>query len=50
MTPIGNESVPKIIISNSINLFFKTAVNILLISNDNSFRVLFDKIASMYFI
>jgi len=29
---------------------FKTAISILLISNDNSFRVLFDKIASVYFI
>jgi len=29
--------------------FFKTAVSILLISNHNSFRVLFDKSASIYF-
>ena len=36
------------IINNTI--FFKTAISILLISNHNSFRVLFDKIASVYFI
>jgi len=29
---------------------FKTAISILVISNHNSFRVLFDKIASVYFI
>ena len=46
--PIGNESVPKIIADNTIYLCFKTAVSILLISNRNSFRVLFDKIASVY--
>jgi len=45
---IGNESAPKIIISNT-SLFFKTAISILVISNHNSFRVLFDKIASVYF-
>jgi len=44
------ESVPKIITNNTINLFFKTAISILLISNHNSFRVLFDIIASVYFI
>jgi len=51
--PIGNESLPKIIINDTINLFFK------LLSNQdfdnfrpyyNSFRVLFDNIASVYFI
>jgi len=47
---IGNESVPKIIIIDKIKLFFKTAVDILLISNHNSFRVLFEKIASVDFI
>jgi len=47
---IGNESVPNIIINDTINLFFKTAVSILVVSNHNSFRVLFDKIASVYFI
>jgi len=30
--------------------FLKTAINMLLISNRNSFRVLFNKIASVYFI
>ena len=44
------ENVPKIIINDTINLFSKTEINILLISNHNSFRVLFDKIASLYFI
>jgi len=32
----------------TINLFLKTAINILLISNLNSFPVLFDKIACAY--
>ena len=49
-TPIGNESVGNIIINDTINLIFKTAIGIFLISNHNSFRVLFDKIASVYFI
>jgi len=40
--------VPKIILNNSKNLFFKTAISILAISNHDSFRVLFDKIASVY--
>ena len=48
--PTGNETVPKIIINNTVNLLFKTAVSIFLISNHNSLRVLFDKIASVYFI
>ena len=48
-TTTGNETVPKIIINNTINLFFETAIRILLISSHNSFRVLFDKIASVYF-
>jgi len=47
---IGNESVPKIIINDTINLFFTSAISILVISNHNSFRVLFDKIVSLYFI
>ena len=47
-TAIGNESAPKIIINNTINSFL-TAISILVISNHNSFRVLFDKIASVYF-
>jgi len=37
--------VPKIIINNTINLFL-TEISILVISNHNSFRVQFDKIAS----
>jgi len=48
--PIGNESVSKIIINDTINFFSKTAISILLISKRKSFRVLFDKIASVYFI
>jgi len=48
---IGNESVPKIIIRDALNLFFfESAISILVISNHNSFGVLFDKIASVYFI
>jgi len=43
--------VPKIIINNTINLFFKlTAISILVITNRNSFRVLSDEIATVYFI
>jgi len=40
--------VPKITINNTINLLLETAVSILLISNHDSFRVLSDKIASVY--
>ena len=80
---IGKDSMPKIIINDTINLFLKTTISILLISswklrwpsqwpltqgdlyicattlwpgtqllisNHNSFRVPFDKIASVYFI
>jgi len=47
---IGNESVSKIITNDTINLFSKTAISTLPISNHNSLRVLFDKIASAYFI
>jgi len=46
----GNESVPNIIINNTLNLFFETAMSILLISNHNIFRVLIDKNTSAYFI
>ena len=46
---IGNESVLKIIVNDTINLFLKSAISILVISNDSSFWVLFDKI-SVYFI
>ena len=34
----------------TINLFFKTAISILVILNHDSYRVLFDRIASVYFI
>jgi len=47
---IENENVPKITINGILNLLFKVAISILLISNHNSFRVMFDKIASVYFI
>jgi len=49
---IGNESVPKTITNNTINLFFLNSINILLVSNHNTFRLLFDRTASifMYFI
>jgi len=45
---MGNESVPKIILSDT--LIFKTAMSVLVISNHNSFRVLSDKLASVYFL
>jgi len=48
--PIGNESVPKMIINDRTGLFFTNAVSIVVISNHNSFRVLFIKIVSVYFI
>ena len=48
MEPIGNESVPNIIINATISLLFKAAVSILVISHHKSFPVLFDKIASIY--
>ena len=41
--------VRKIIINDTINLFL-TAISILVISNHNSYQVLFDKIASIHFI
>jgi len=47
---IGNENVPNITINNAIKLFSKTAMSIRVTSNRNSFRVLFDKIASVCFI
>ena len=46
----ADDSVPKIIVNDTINAFLKTAVGILPISNHNSLRVLADKIASVYFI
>jgi len=47
---IGNKSVPKIITNNTLKLFFfkLQSISILVISNRNSFRVLFDEIASVY--
>jgi len=45
----GNESVSKIIINNTMN-FLKTVIRVLLTSNNKRFRVLFDEIASTYFI
>jgi len=45
---IGNENVPTIIINNTINLSLKTAIGISVISNRNSFRVLFDRIVFVY--
>jgi len=47
MSCIGNNSVPTVMIYNIIKLFFKTALSILVISNHNSSRVLFDKTASV---
>jgi len=47
---IRKESVPKIILSNTINLFFLNCNQHFANSNHNSFRVLFNKIASLYFI
>jgi len=46
----ANETVPKIAINNAIKIYFLNAVSILVVSNHNSFRVLFDKIASAHFI
>jgi len=40
----GNKSV-----NDTVNVFFFNEISILLISNRNSPRVLFDKIASIYF-
>jgi len=41
---IGNESVPKIIVNDTIKFFSQTAISTLVGSNHNSFRVLFDKL------
>ena len=43
VSSVGNESVPKIIINNTMYayLFFKTTISILVISDHNGFRVLF---------
>jgi len=46
---LQEKSVPKIITNDKImNLVFKTAISISVISNRNSFQVPFDKIASVY--
>ena len=48
---IWMKSVPKIIVNNTINYFLiAIGVLVIVISNHNSFRVLFDEIASVYFI
>ena len=44
----GNKSVPKMIVNDTINLFLKLCNQHLVVSNRNSFRVLFDEIASVY--
>ena len=43
---MGNDNVRKIIINDTI-IFLKTAISISVFSNHNSFRVPFDKIASV---
>jgi len=40
----------EIIANDTMNLVFKTAISVSAISNRNSFWVLFDKVASVYFI
>jgi len=45
----GNESVPNVATNNTVKFIFKTAIGISLISNRDSFRVPFDKIAFVYF-
>ena len=47
---IGNESVPKIIINNTVNLLLKTEISILLISNQTVFGCCLIKIVSVCFI
>jgi len=49
LTAHREKSLPKII-KLLTKLFSQTAISILVISNHNSFRVPFDKIASVYFI
>jgi len=41
---VANASVPKVIVNNTINLLFQTAISVLVISNHNSFRVLLTKL------
>ena len=40
--------MPIVIINSIVNLFLKTSISVLVISKHNSFRVLFDKIASVF--
>ena len=47
---IGNKSVPKIILDDTMNFFRKLQSAFFVISNHNSFRVLFDKSSSIFFI
>ena len=42
--------VSEIIVNDTRNFFLKLQISILVISNHNSFRVLFDKITFVYFI
>jgi len=49
--PTEKQSVPRVIINDTIHLFFKTAVSICWFLNHNSwFRVLSDKITSVSYI
>ena len=48
VSEVSNLGVPKIIIDDAVS-FLKTAISILVMSNHNSFRVLLDKVASVYF-
>jgi len=45
-----NRSQPKVTINDAMKFFSQTAISMLVISIHNTFRVLFDKIASVYFI
>ena len=45
---IGNESVPKIMLNNTICLLFKQQSAFLAVSNRNSIQVRLDKVASVY--
>ena len=47
---IMTTSADGLTINSTVNLILKTVINILVILSHNSFRVLFDKIASVYFI
>jgi len=47
---IRSECVPKIAINDTVNVFLKTTIGTLAISNHDCFPVLFDKIACVYYI